>query len=233
LVLQDNALTWFTQLGRDRHSLQTWSDWQLAIINAFYMPNHRANLRRQCLYRTLDVNESLSDYFSDKKRLQSYVFPNSTPTHDLVEDMIEGIPLTMQPLIKANVSRSTTLEEFRRILIDLEPGLRGRHIPQDASDTSASNYEAIQEEDNTTTFTQYHTVEPSVVLRSSPPGTRPTTGFSTLPRTNCFNCGGDHWKKDCPRLQQSRYDLRGSPTLIKKEIIVDSFDASPDRQASL
>jgi hypothetical protein len=40
--------------------------------------------------------------------------------------MIEGIPLTMQPLIKANISRFTTLEEFRRILIDLETGLRGQ-----------------------------------------------------------------------------------------------------------
>jgi hypothetical protein len=107
LVLQGNALNWFTQLGKERHALKTWHDWQLAIRNAFYMPNHRANLRRQCLYRTLRVNESFGDYFSDKKRLQSYVFPASTPTHELIEDMIEGIPLTMQPLIKANISRFT------------------------------------------------------------------------------------------------------------------------------
>lgn len=49
LVLQGNALTWFTQLGKERHALKTWHDWQLAIRNAFYMPNHPANLRRQCL----------------------------------------------------------------------------------------------------------------------------------------------------------------------------------------
>ncbi|KAJ9112497.1 hypothetical protein QFC22_006244 [Naganishia vaughanmartiniae] len=89
LVLQGNALTWFTQLGKDRLALRTWYDWQLAIRNAFYMPNHRANLRRQCLYRTLRVNESFGDYFADKKRLQSYVFPESTPQHELIEDMIE------------------------------------------------------------------------------------------------------------------------------------------------
>ncbi|KAJ9095928.1 hypothetical protein QFC20_006529 [Naganishia adeliensis] len=35
LVLQGNALTWFTQLGKGRHSLKAWHDWQLAIRNAF------------------------------------------------------------------------------------------------------------------------------------------------------------------------------------------------------
>jgi hypothetical protein len=61
LVLQRNDLTWFTQLGKERHALKHCHDWQLTIKNAFYMPNHRANLQRQCLYRTVRVNESFGD----------------------------------------------------------------------------------------------------------------------------------------------------------------------------
>jgi hypothetical protein len=79
LILQGNALTWFTQLGREKRStFLTWDHWQTAIRNAFYMPNHRANLRRQCLYRTLRRNESFADYFQDKQKLQHYVYPAGT-----------------------------------------------------------------------------------------------------------------------------------------------------------
>lgn len=204
LVLQGNALTWFTQLGKERHALRTWHDWQLAIRNAFYMPNHRANLRRQCLYRTLRENESFGDYFSEKKRLQSYVFPASTPVHELIEDMIEGIPLPMQPLIKANVSRYTSLEEFRRILIDLEPGLRGRKMPNTISQTrpySVSNYERAERKDGTTVVSQTHVVKPTFSPASNAHG---STSSGNLPRTNCFNCGGNHWRKDCPHPPKSR-----------------------------
>jgi hypothetical protein len=213
LVLQGNALTWFTQLGKERHALRTWHDGQLAIRSAFYMPNHRANLRRQCLYRTLRVNESFGDYFSDKKRLQSYVFPASTPVHELIEDMVEGIPLTMQPLIKANISRYTTLEEFRRILIDLEPGLRGRK-PNPVSQNrpySVSNYERAEKKDGTTFVSQTRVVKPAYTPPANPHGSS-TTG--NLPRTNCFNCGGNHWRKDCPRPPKSR-DYSGNTANTK------------------
>ncbi|KAJ9102240.1 hypothetical protein QFC19_004785 [Naganishia cerealis] len=207
LVLQGNALTWFTQLGKDRHSLRTWHDWQLAIRNAFYMPNHRANLRRQCLYRTFRVNESFGDYFADKKRLQSYVFPESTPQHELIEDMIEGIPLTMQPLIKASISRFTTMEEFRRILIDLEPGLRGRKTYSNPRTSSFTNYERTERKDGSTIESQTRMIRPrhgnsSDHLSSS------LTSFP--PRTNCFNCGGNHWRKDCPHPTKPRDDFRSN-----------------------
>ncbi|KAJ9093739.1 hypothetical protein QFC21_006336 [Naganishia friedmannii] len=45
MILQGNALQWFTQLGARRHRYATWKEWQDAIRNAFYMPNHKANLR--------------------------------------------------------------------------------------------------------------------------------------------------------------------------------------------
>lgn len=212
LILQGNALTWFTQLGKERHALRTWNDWQLAIRNAFYMPNHRANLRRQCLYRTLRVNESFGDYFADKKRLQTYVFPEATPVHELIEDMIDGIPLTMQPLIKANVSRYTTLEDFRRILIDLEPGLRGRKISPNVRNISVSNYERTEKKDGTTTFSQSRMVKPVFNSYSPQPQTTSSAGFGASPRTNCFNCGGNHWRKDCPHPSKSGDDSRAPPS---------------------
>lgn len=56
MVLQGNAQTWFVGSGQRRHRLHNWSDWQQAIRNGFYLPNHKANLRRQCLYRTLRAN---------------------------------------------------------------------------------------------------------------------------------------------------------------------------------
>ncbi|KAJ9128117.1 hypothetical protein QFC24_000409 [Naganishia onofrii] len=207
LVLQGNALTWFTQLGKDRLALRTWHDWQLAIRNAFYMPNHRANLRRQCLYRTLRVNESFGDYFADKKRLQSYVFPESTPQHELIEDMIEGIPLTMQPLVKASISRFTTMEEFRRILIDLEPGLRGRKTYPNPRNLSVSNYERTDRKDGSTTVSQTRTIRPTYGNTSD---VSSNANPSFPPRTNCFNCGGNHWRRDCPHPSKTRDDSRSS-----------------------
>ncbi|KAJ9091541.1 hypothetical protein QFC21_007166 [Naganishia friedmannii] len=207
LVLQGNALTWFTQLGKDRLALRTWHDWQLAIRNAFYMPNHRANLRRQCLYRSLRVNESFGDYFADKKRLQSYVFPESTPQHELIEDMIEGIPLTMQPLVKASISRFTTMEEFRRILIDLEPGLRGRKTYSNPRNVSVSNYERTDRKDGSTTVSQTRMIRPTY---GNPSDTSSSANISSAPRTNCFNCGGNHWRKDCPHPSKPRDDFRNS-----------------------
>jgi hypothetical protein len=150
-------------------------------------------LRRQCLYRTLRVNEYFDEYFSDKRRLQSYVFPASTPSYKLIEDMIEGIPLSMQPLIKANVSRLTTLEEFRRTLIDLEPGLRGRKVspynPGPARNISVSKYDRAEKRDGTTTVSQTRVVKP---VYNPPSAGQSHAGTGTLPRTNCYNCGGNH-----------------------------------------
>lgn len=72
---------------------------------------------------SLRLNESLNDYFQDKQKLQHYVYPVGTSEINLIEDMLDGIPQTLKPIIKANIKPLTTPEEFRRILIDLEPGL--------------------------------------------------------------------------------------------------------------
>jgi hypothetical protein len=183
MILQDKALSWFTQLGTEkRATLNFWKDWKEALRNAFYLPNHRSALRRQCLYRTLRLNESLSDYFQDKQKLQHYVYPVGTSEFDLIEDMLEGIPQTLKPIIKANIKPLTTLEEFRRILIDLEPGLRPG-IQKTARTTS--NYVAPQRVTYPPRLPQVNTSE-------------------TKPPSPCPICKGNHWKRDCPQLVSRR-----------------------------
>jgi hypothetical protein len=213
LVLQGIALTWFTQLGKERHALRTWHNWQLAFRNAFYMPNHGASLERRCLYRTLRVNESFGDCFTDKKRMQSYVFSASTPTHELIEDMTEGITWSMQPLIKANVSRYTTPEEFRRTVIDLEPGLRGRKILSNSTsirNLSVPNYERAEKSYGTSAFSQTRVVKP---VYSPPTSSHNTSSSSELPRAACYNCGGNHWRRDCPNPPNPREYSGNAPSI--------------------
>jgi hypothetical protein len=61
-ILKDNALTWFTSLGRTmRASLQTWDQWQHALKEVFEGPDYLESMRRKCLYRSLRVDESFAD----------------------------------------------------------------------------------------------------------------------------------------------------------------------------
>jgi hypothetical protein len=121
MVLQGNALTWFTQLVNIRRStLVTWKDWQKALHNAFYLPNHKSALRRQCLHCTLQTTESFSDHFQGKEQPQHYVYPEGTDDFEFLEDVLEGILQTLGPVITASINHFTTLERFGRFLIDLE-----------------------------------------------------------------------------------------------------------------
>jgi hypothetical protein len=156
--------------------------------NAFYLPNHKSALRQQCLYRTLRTTESLSDYFQDKQKLQHYVYPEGTSDFELIEDMLEGIPQTLRPVIKASIDRFTTLEEFRRVLIDLEPGLRNT-MPKRVIST----------------------------IGTAPPYDRPynrpaqTNAANARPPSPCPNCQVDHWKWDCTQQQGRTYQSQRRP----------------------
>jgi hypothetical protein len=85
--------------------------------------------------------------------------------------MMEGIPQHFRPLIKASVNSLIILEEFRRTLIDLEPGLRS------------------------TTFRPHHgAIAPQ---RSTyQPRTPQANKSSTKPPSPCPICKGDHWGRD-------------------------------------
>jgi hypothetical protein len=184
LLLINKASTWFTNLGHNqRSSLSTWKLWQDALCNAFYMPNHRATLRRQCLYRTLQGNESFTDYFHSKTSLQHYVYPDGTPTSELIDDLVAGLPVTMHPLVKAGITPAMTLENFRRHLMDLEPGLRMSRSQPRSNNRSTYN--------------------------NSVPATQVSTRPSA-PRTPC-TCGGMHWRKDCPTQHRPAAPNFGTP----------------------
>lgn len=231
MILEAKALTWFTQLGKDkRATLITWDDWQSALKNAFFMPNHQAHLRRECLYRTLQDDESMADYFQDKQRLQHYVFPKHTSDYELISDMLDGIPVTITPLIKASITRQTTLEEFRRILIDLEPGLCGQYSEEawdmDTAPLPPDSFDHDQLEDDQ--FPRYDQLEdyqfspPDQIEDAQSPHGPPfhqskqpvhhqqteqrlpksQSSHQNPPPSPCYSCGGNHWNSDCPSRAQ-------------------------------
>lgn len=177
MILQGKALTWFTQLGREkRNPLLTWAQWQLALRNAFYLPNHKSTLRRQCLYRTLKVKETFSDYFQNKQILQHYVHPPGSVDKELIDDMLEGKPQHFRPLIKASVNSLIILEDFHCTLIDLEPGLRSTNI-------------------------RPHNGAIAPQISTYQPRTPQANNSSTKPPSPCPICKGDHWRRDCPHNQ--------------------------------
>lgn len=189
-ILKDNALSTFISFGQEhRANLRTWEEWQHALREAHQLPDYEESMRRKCLYRTLRFNEHFVDYYQDKIRLQRYVYPEGTPHRDLIKDIISGLPIHMKPLVMANTGPATSLYEFRRILIELEPALRNK--PQ--RDGRPRN----NQDDP----------RPSNNFRERPPTPaprQPMPSSDNLPRTNCFNCGGPHWRKDCPEPPKPR-----------------------------
>jgi hypothetical protein len=73
------------------------------------------------------MHQSFADYYQDKVRLRRFIFPEGTTNKELIKDILTGLPLHMKPLILANLTPITTLFDFRRVLIELEPALRNRN----------------------------------------------------------------------------------------------------------
>ncbi|KAJ9119919.1 hypothetical protein QFC24_005402 [Naganishia onofrii] len=125
LLLQGNAAEWFTTLGDEgRSHLVTWSAWKAALRNGFYLPDHEMTKRMLCRNRMLKRTETFGDYFQARRVLQRYVYPQGTSHKILIKDIMEGIPAHLHPIIRANSTEVRTIEDFRRVLIDLEPGIR-------------------------------------------------------------------------------------------------------------
>jgi hypothetical protein len=101
-----------------------WELWKNALRNAYQTANHLRGYRLKCQYRKWKPSEPFEDYFDDKEDLQRYLYSPETPDLDLIEDMLLGIPVEMVPNIKTQIKSDTTLPDFHRILVDLEPGLR-------------------------------------------------------------------------------------------------------------
>ncbi|KAJ9091849.1 hypothetical protein QFC21_007047 [Naganishia friedmannii] len=72
---------------------------------------------------------------------------------------------------------------------------------------SVSNYERTDRKDGSTTVSQTRMIRPTY---GNPSDTSSSANISSAPRTNCFNCGGNHWRKDCPHPSKPRDDFRNS-----------------------
>jgi hypothetical protein len=132
-----------------------------------------------CRNRMLKKTESFGDYFQSRRALQRYVYPHGTSDKVLIRDIMEGIPQHLHPIIRANSIGVRNIEEFRRVLIDLEPGIRDYraytpHVPRSAN-THKGAVNNIQAPSN----------------KGSDKSTR------SPPKTPC-RCGQLHWYADCP-----------------------------------
>lgn len=199
-LFKANALTWFTSLGRTmRLSLQTWDQWQHTLKEVFEGPDYLESMRRKCLYRSLRVEESFADYYQDKVRLQRFIFPEGTTHRELIKDIITGLPLHMKPLILANITPNTTLFDFRRVLIELEPALRNRNPRSKGSNHTYqnNNNRPFNQSDHNPNVTTRAYAQPRDTSVSISTNFKPANSTNT-PRNACFNCGGMHWRSECP-----------------------------------
>ena len=193
LILVGRALTWFAGLSdAEQDRLATWEDWQAALRKAFYLPDHETTLRKRCLYRTLKKDETLSEYYEDKRSLQRYAFPHGTPLKLLLNDLMDGLPAHIRPLVKATMTATTDLEDMRRILLDLEPAIR--RSGRDGRDSGSPSKTSDRFTDRGNTGQDG---------RAPPKGdsdkTSRTDKGKRAPPAPCPLCKGDHWKNDCPQ----------------------------------
>lgn len=175
VTLKDNASLWYAKLGSDvRSSLATWDDWKNALRQRFQKANYNTDKKREWKKRDLKVHEKMSTYFDDKVYLQSFVFDRSTSDRERIEDLLDGLPKYMVPILKGSIRFNTDLLEFRRILLDYEDGLRPAGVWNARLKTNVST---IPEAQNIQTI--------SVRDSSKPP--------------RACSCGEMHWYKDCPK----------------------------------
>jgi hypothetical protein len=137
--------------------------------------------------KELKLNEKMSSYFDDKVYLQSFVFDKSTTDRERIEDLLDGLPKYMVPILKGSIRVNTDLLEFRRILLDYEDGLRPSGLWNGKAKLSTSD------------FIPSHTQMNPV--RNTPAPPRPCS------------CGEMHWYKDCPKRSSRANVARPFPSL--------------------
>jgi hypothetical protein len=193
LLLQGNAAVWFTSLGDEgRAGLLTWGAWKAALRDGFYLPDHEMTKRMLCRNRMLKRTESFGDYFQARRSLQRYVYPHGTSYKILIKDIMEGLPAHLHPIIRANCVDVRNMEDFRQVLIDLEPGIRD--MKSYASNTGRALASARQSNVNNINTPFDKSKDPLSVNRNLEGMNRKRS----LPKTPC-RCGGMHWYSDCPQ----------------------------------
>jgi transposase InsO family protein len=187
LLLQGNASVWFTTLGDEgRARLTSWDTWKAALRNGFYLPDHEMTKQMLCRNRILKRTETFGDYFQSRRALQRYVYPAGTSDKVLIRDIMEGIPQHLHPIIRANSIGVRNIEDFRRVLIDLEPGIRDSRVYMPHHPRSATTPKGA--------VNNIYTPPAKARELSRTHGDK---SLRPLPKTPC-RCGEMHWYADCP-----------------------------------
>ncbi|CAF1427239.1 unnamed protein product, partial [Didymodactylos carnosus] len=105
LVFRDSALTWFTTLA-----------------------NYQTESLRDLKYRTFTNNECVNDYYFDKCRLLRVVFAENVEEATMVNDIIDGLSGNFKMFVLSRINTNTSLEELRRILMDLKSNIHERKL---------------------------------------------------------------------------------------------------------
>lgn len=200
MLLQGQALDWFTSLGDQADHFTTWSHWQQALKEAFRGPNYLENLQTKLFTRKLQADEPVSQYFRDKLSLLNRCFGNSVPNSFKSSEIISGLPFTYQSLVKAargQHSSDQSLETLRRLLIDLEDGAKQFMQQED----SFAEEEHSDDEDHLQQYQEQQS--PSFSPRQPLPSQAKAykDSFKDISQVTCFKCNDKgHYANACPLL---------------------------------
>jgi hypothetical protein len=157
----------------------------------------------------LKGTESFDDYFQARRALQSYVYPCGTSHKVLIKGIMEGIPAHLLPIIRANSTEVRNIEDFRRVLIDLEQGIRdlmgfAPHATRTIATARTSHGNTV-----VTPVTKSRGDKLTFDTRKEKKG---------LPKTPC-RCGGMHWYSDCPQKPKVAHEsgTKGKPFHLPKQ----------------
>ena len=134
LVFHEKALVWLCSLeDSELTGLESWDQWQAALRVAFYPVNYELTMRRNYQYRVHEANESLLQYFTEKRRLQRYITTLDDPAldhHAKVQGILQGLGSGIRVFVRQCMTEETTMQGLRRIFIDLEPLYNSHFRPQ-------------------------------------------------------------------------------------------------------
>ncbi|CEH19114.1 FOG: Transposon-encoded proteins with TYA, reverse transcriptase, integrase domains in various combinations [Ceraceosorus bombacis] len=221
-LLEHGARDWFVDLKDQRYEMHTWDDWQEAFRLAFWAPNYLDGVHLELSRRRLRPDKPFASYFRDKLNLINKRYGSSIETSTKIEEIIFGMPTAMHPFIRTARTPDMTLEEFRRLLMELEDGLRAhtfgsqRNDRHQYGDSSNCCYEGNERAYTPRHHTPARQTTPALPSHQQENPRRDTTPRPFAPRApaapaprytggtiTCYRCGKvGHISCNCPSLPQ-------------------------------